>query len=369
MKIITFKKQKASTSKSPSKNNIEFNKKNNLNIIKENSPKKKKNLNKHIYLNKLGEKMYKKAMKKIEIQKMKNENIKKDLTESYSFFPETNKNKNKKLLESKSLEKLKFEKRLILKGLKTRKNKINKFIEKSYVKDIKNITDENDNLFSFTPKLNNNKNKILLKNYNFEYKKNKNLEEKNKILFDKIYTFHPEINEKSKNYIKNYSKKDLISRLIKNNKENEEIIIDRNKLSNSLKKKIELKNKQRKNEENYYKEIIQKELMPNKISESTTKNNTIEHNSIIENYNKKKLTLKKYTNKVINETIIYKYKQIFDKLDGDKDGFISYDNLMVKEIEKEDLVHISSIIYEITTQKLTNLSFDDFKNLAKNITN
>ena len=364
MKIISFKKQKISTSKSKN----EFNQKNNLNVIKENSPKKRNH--KNIDQFKLGENMYEKAMKKIKIQKIKNENIKKDLTENYSFFPETNKNKNKKLLASKSLEKLKIEDRLILKGLQSKKNKINKFIEKSYVNDIKNITEDNEKLFSYSPKLNDYKNKILLKNYSFDYKKKSKVEEKNKILFNKIYTFHPEINKKSKNSNKNFNKNELISRLIKNNKENEEIIIDRNKLSNSLKKKIELKNKQRKNEENYYKEIIQKELMPNKISESTTNNDSIEYNStIIENYNKKKLTLKKYTNKVINETIIYKYKQIFDKLDGDKDGFISYDNLMVKEIEKEDLVHISSIIYEITTQKLTNLSFDDFKNLAKNITN
>ena len=369
MKIITFKKQKASTSKSPSKNNIEFNKKNNLNIIKENSPKKKKNLNKHIYLNKLGEKMYEKAMKKIEIQKMKNENIKKDLTESYSFFPETNKNKNKKLLASKSLEKLKIEDRLILKGLQSRKNKMNKFIEKSYVNDIKNITDDNEKLFSYSPKLNDNKNKILLNNYSFDTKKKSNVEEKNKILFDKIYTFHPEINEKSKNYIKNYSKKDLISRLIKNNKENEEIIIDKKKLSNSLKKKIELKNKERKNNEINIKDIIQKEkeLLEKKNSESSTKSDSNEINTtIIENYNKKKLLFKKYTNKVINETIIIKYKQIFDKLDGDKDGLISYNNLKVNEIEKEDLIQISSLIYEIKTKKLTNLSFDDFKKLIKN---
>ena len=389
MKIISFKKQKISTSKSKN----EFNQKNNLNVIKENSPKKRNH--KNIDQFKLGENMYEKAMKKIKIQKIKNENIKKDLTENYSFFPETNKNKNKKLLASKSLEKLKIEDRLILKGLQSKKNKINKFIEKSYVNDIKNITDDNEKLFSYSPKLNDNKNKILLNNYSFDTKKKSNVEEKNKILFDKIYTFHPEINEKSKNYIKNYSKKDLIytfhpeinkksknnknfnkneliSRLIKNNKENEEIIIDKKKLSNSLKKKIELKNKERKNNEINIKDIIQKEteLLQNKNSESSTKSDSNEINTtIIENYNKKKLLFKKYTNKVINETIIYKYKQIFDKLDGDKDGFISYDNLMVKEIEKEDLVHISSIIYEITTQKLTNLSFDDFKNLAKNITN
>jgi hypothetical protein len=136
---------------------------------------------------------------------------------------------------------------------------MNKFIEKSYVNDIKNITDDNEKLFSYSPKLNDNKNKILLNNYSFDTKKKSNVEEKNKILFDKIYTFHPEINEKSKNYIKNYSKKDLISRLIKNNKENEEIIIDKKKLSNSLKKKIELKNKERKNNEINIKDIIQKE--------------------------------------------------------------------------------------------------------------
>ena len=264
-------------------------------------------------------------------QKIKNENIKKNLIENYSFYPEINKNKNKKLLASKSLEKLKFENRLILKGSISKKNKINKFIEKSYVKDIKNITDENDNLFSFTPKLNNNKNKILLKNYNFEYKKNKNLEEKNKILFDKIYTFHPKINKNET--FQNFNKKNLFLKLIENNKENEEIIIKK-RLSNYVKNKKE--------------NLIEKK-----------------DSLIIENYNKKKLILNKYTNNLINEANIFKYKQIFDKLDENKDGLISYDNLNIKEIEKEDLFEISSLINEIKTKKLTNLSFEKFKLLAQ----
>ena len=216
------------------------------------------------------------------------------MIKNYPFFPETNKNKNKKLLESKSLEKLKFEKRLILKGLKTRKNKINKFIEKSYVKDIKEITDENENFYSFTPKLNKNKNKILLKNYNFEYK-NKKIKEKNK-------NFHPKIYKKNTN--QNFNKTNLISKLIKNNKENEEIIIYKKRLSKSL-KKLEIKNK-----------IIEKD------------------SSIIENYNKRKLLFKN-TNNLINETKNLKYKKIFDKLDENKDGLISYDNLNVKKLKKK----------------------------------
>ena len=50
--------------------------------------------------------------------------------------------------------------------------------------------------FYIFKKLNDNKNKILLNNYSFDTKKKSNVEEKNKILFDKIYTFHPEINKK-----------------------------------------------------------------------------------------------------------------------------------------------------------------------------
>ena len=147
------------------------------------------------------------------------------------------------------------------------------------------------------------------------------------------------------------------------------LLLIKKKLSNSIKKKIELKNKERKNNEINIKDIMQKEteLLQNKNSESSTISDSNEINTtIIENYNKKKLLFKKYTNKVINETIIYKYKQIFDKLDGDKDGLISYNNLKVNEIEKEDLIQISSLIYEIKTKKLTNLSFDDFKKLLKN---
>ena len=350
--IITFKKQK--------------NKKNSLNVIKENSPKKRK-YNKNIDQNKLGVKMYERGMKKMEIQKMKNENIKKDLTENYSFFPKTNKKKNNKLLASKSVEKLKIEDRLILKGLKSKKNKINKFIEKSYVNDIKNITEENDELLSHTPKLNTYRNQTLLKDYSFDYKKKSHIEEKNKLLFDQIYTFHPKIYQ-NKNSNQHFSKKDLISRLIKNNKENEEIIIDKKKLSNSLKKKLELKQKERKNEENYYQNLIQKEkdLLQTKKLESTSKNDSNEFNSsIIEKYNKKNKLFKNYTNKVLKETKIVKYKEIFDKLDEDKDGLISYDNLNVKEIEIEDLLKISSLINEIKNKKLTTLSFEDFKILAQ----
>ena len=169
-------------------------------------------------------------------------------------------------------------------------------------------------------------------------------------MFDQIYTFHPKIYQK-KYSNQHFSKKDLISRLIKNNKENEEIIIDKKKLSNSLKKKLELKQKERKNEENYYQNLIQKEkdLLQTKKLESISKNDSNEFNSsIIEKYNKKNKLFKNYTNKVLKETKIVKYKEIFDKLDEDKDGLISYDNLNVKEIEKEHLIEISSLIYEIT---------------------
>ena len=67
----------------------------------------------------------------------------------------------------------------------------------------------------------------------------------------------------------------------------------------------------------------------------------------------------------MKETKIVKYKEIFDKLDEDKDGLISYDNLNVKEIEIEDLLKISSLINEIKNKKLTTLSFEDFKILAQ----
>ena len=74
----------------------------------------------------------------------------------------------------------------------------------------------------------------------------------------------------------------------------------------------------------------------------------------------------KNIDKFDNYTIeIGKYKEIFDKLDEDKDGLISYDNLNVKEIEIEDLLKISSLINEIKNKKLTTLSFEDFKILTQ----
>jgi Ca2+-binding EF-hand superfamily protein len=79
--------------------------------------------------------------------------------------------------------------------------------------------------------------------------------------------------------------------------------------------------------------------------------------------------LNEHANKLINKLKINKYKEIFNKLVGDNDGLISYDNLKVIDINNEELLQISSLIDEIKTNKLTTLSFIDFKKLAEKFYN
>jgi hypothetical protein len=133
-----------------------------------------------------------------------------------------------------------------------------------------------------------------------------------------------------------------------------------------------------KEKENYYNELIkkEKEKLKNKNKNlETTNNNTNntnieEYNSeIIQQFNKNKLALNEHANKLINKLKINKYKEIFNKLDGDNDGLISYDNLKVIDIDNEELIQISSLIDEIKTKKLTTLSFIDFKKLAEQFYN
>jgi hypothetical protein len=241
--------KKTSVKKSSSNSNIKIlSKKNNKNNLK--SPIKKK-LDKSFDPINNRENIYNRAISQMKIHQVKMDNLKEDLQEKYSFAPEINKNKNNKLLSSKSYEKLKIEDRLLQKGLKSQKDKMNKFIERSYIKDVKYIIDDNDK-FSYTPKLNKRQNKKILKNYNFIYQqKNDKTKKKIENLFNQIYTFQPnkknnDVQNKKNNNVQYINKKELISRLMKTNVENEEIIIDKKSISNNLKHQIEMKKEERK---------------------------------------------------------------------------------------------------------------------------
>ena len=58
-----------------------------------------------------------------------------------------------------------------------------------------------------------------------------------------------------------------------------------------------------------------------------------------------------------------KFKEIFDELDRNKKGYLSYSNITFKNIEPHILEAISSITDEINRNKTKKINFNEFKML------
>ena len=84
--------------------------------------------------------------------------------------------------------------------------------------------------------------------------------------------------------------------------------------------------------------------------------------------NKRKEIIKKnytnYSNGIINHFKEVKFKEIFDLLDKDKKGYISYTNISFSDVPEKILLAISAIIEEINRDKNKKFDFQDFKELT-----
>ena len=316
--------------------------------------------------------MYAREKQRMEINKKKYENMKEQIEkehkeEIYTFKPKISQ-KSRELAKSKSNNNIKIEDRLLKNHKINEKNRLQKLVDKSYDYQEKYLKKKNnylnfdtneENNLTFTPIINKTKRKNLINNENIFEKLYKNVNKtKDKIeeQFNKIYTFKPEINDKSKKLIKNSreTKNEYINRIshIKNNlKENEEKFKKIYDLT--FHPKINeipeyLKNKQKNNIENNKEKKEDKKILNN--------------NNQLKNYEKKKKQWIKHANEIVNDLKKQKYKEIFNFLVQNNEE-ISYQNL--ENINENDLSNkLNSIIKEIKDKKIINMNFDKFSKLA-----
>lgn len=177
-----------------------------------------------------------------------------------------------------------------------------------------------------------------------EKKLNKQLNER--------YTFKPIISSFTKKNLKNENKKEFIERISSNK---QKIHIDRKKEyynNNSFKPKINRgpKNeKQREINENlkgyYEKRLIKQE-------------EELQKNEIKNSKEKRKYYIKK-SSELIYKMKLEKFKLLFDIMDSDKDGLISYDKIKLTGINNDILTLISPILKEIYENKI-NIDYKIF---------
>ena len=264
-------------------------------------------------------------------QNMKTERINRITTMGNMLGINSKKKKNIKIMNLKN----RYEKRNRSQSPQTN-NKINKFLK---VK--KSISDEERRSYTCNP------NKNIYDCLYLESKIDKIIKEKklNKQLNER-YTFKPLISNYTKNILKekNENKKEFLERISSNKKKN----IDRKKecyITNSFRPKISRgpKNeKQREVNENlkgyYDKRLIkqEEELQKNEIKNSKEK----------KNYYLKK------SSELIYKMRMEKFKVLFEKLDSDKDGVISYDKIKLTGINNDILTLISPILKELYENKV-----------------
>jgi hypothetical protein len=219
--------------------------------------------------------------------------------------------------------------------------KINNKINNRFLKEKKSISDKERSSYTCNP------NKNIYDCLYLESKIDKIIKEKklNKQLNER-YTFKPLISNFTKNILKekNENRKEFIERISSNKKK----YIDRKREcynKNSFKPKISRGPKNEKqreineNLEGYYdKRLIknEEELQKNEIKKSKEK----------KNYYLKK------SSELIYKMRIEKFKLLFEKLDSDKDGLISYDKIKLTGINNDILTLISPILNELYENKV-----------------
>ena len=312
----------------------------------------------------IGRRLYDKGIKfkikkQLDIQRMKRE-IESN-SPKYSFHPSLNK---------KTIE------------LANRiRNKNNNIKSKLNTLRNKNI---NKNRFSEENEKNNSSNSI---NNNINKKKEINLKRnKSHDLLNSIFGgknkenkenkyFNQDLRTKYNNYKKNKSEeKYSINNIINDDdnehqEENEEKILQNNKnnYNNHYLKKIKLRNKNNKinienesiNDMNKKKdEAIDFSLYSVNTKENSPKNIKEENKKLKE---KMKKNFEKHANNIFEKIKEYKFKEIFNSLDLNKQGYLCYSNLNFIGIDQNILDSLSPLIYEINTNKNKKIYFNEFK--------
>jgi hypothetical protein len=206
----------------------------------------------------------------------------------------------------------------------------------------------------------NNKSQISNRSHIHEYLyeeaklKDKKREKRRKEWMDIHCSFKPYVSDASRGLITRVeTTNEFIKRLMTSKKETEELLVEVRKSqtrkmqpSKSINHSKTGKIDRGINLDSYY----DKKLLEKK--------NKIQSEEIVNNLEKKKHWLEN-SMKIVLKMKIQKYKDIFDLLDHDKDGYISAKNIKLSNLHTELLEALTPLLEEIQTKSL-NLSFKDF---------
>ena len=179
--------------------------------------------------------------------------------------------------------------------------------------------------------------------------------------FKDKYTFRPTISNLAKELKreKNETKKEFIERMSSLDKKNKINKKENLNYNNNFRPKITRgpKNiKQREIDENL-KGYYDKRIIKSKED--------LQNNEKINNKDKKKYYLKK-SSEIIMRMKSEKYKSLFEIMDSDKDGLISYDKIKLTGIKNDILEYIRPILRELNESKQT-MNFHTFCNKVHNL--
>lgn len=338
----------------------------------------------------IGKEMYTKEMDRAKKREKMNQRIKEEemerIMKEHSFTPIINK-KSKQLVSSKSQSNVtKIEDRLILQGKLSKTKKFKKKIEQTLQEDIEtsNLTfiptitpqkklpkyiqtaenyhtkkdnkEEDDMHCSFSARKPN-KGKSKEKIYDYLYNTAKVIEEKKKIKSEeqlkKTCTFHPEISKRSNELSKNENFHQFINRLHQRNDKNEEIVIG----NETFRPKITRgpKNPNQRTVNVNLDTFHDKNLLNEK---------TLIHTKEMFNALEKKQQWLFRTMNIVVKMKILKFKEIFDLLDGDHDGFISSEYIKLSDLDHEILISLSPILEQLSSTGVV-MDFKEFVSLAE----
>ena len=336
------------------KKNILKNKKNE--IVKQNTINTNKS---KITGDEIGQRLYEKGMKfklkkEINIQIMKTQ-----LKPKYDFRPHLSK-KTLELTKNLYNKNTKIEDRLLSLGNEHKKNLLKKIAEKKFLEDNENIT------ISKSSRSKSNNKKYNLRKSKSEDVLTKKKEKNKKDLFEELYPFKPKITKKAKN-MKREEYDNIIKKYNDKYKHKNDLINQEQKNNNikNISSKINLYNKKPKNFIIYrnikeINSIKKKQINYGLYSLENSKNNFNEEDL----KKQKKNIFEINANNKLNQIKDYKFKEIFDLLDNNKQGYLSYSNINFININQKILFAISPVICQINENKNKKIYFNEFKKLV-----
>ena len=302
----------------------------------------------------IGQKLYEKGMKFKLKKQLTIQLMREKLEPKYDFRPHLSKT-TLELTKNLYNKKIKIEDRLLSLGNEQQKKRLKKIAEKKMLEEKANIPISRSRSKSKRNK------KYNLRSNKSENALMKNKEKNEKDYSEDFYSFKPKITKMEKNMKKENN--NII------NKDNNKIKINNQEQNNNnitnISAKINLqKNKNPKNiiNKNTKKinNIKRKQINYCLYSLEDSKNN-FDEGDIKEQGEKNFEINAKNKLRQIKE---YKFKEIFDLLDNNKKGYLSYSNINFINIDQNILDAISPVIGQINENKNKKIYFNEFKKLV-----